>query len=175
MYNFDEANPCRPGFGASCSFCCGSHNYKKTREELEEMFMKRGMNNPEDDKTHQEVSLHEKLVEEGLQCCHVGFAESEYGTVGCLVYTEDHSGSDMEEFFTGTCKTYLCEAWKELSDREILFAAELMHDWYYYSILINSPDVIQELCADYGSPDEVPEDVLDNLKFELSERIQEML
>ncbi len=175
MSTFDGVNPCRPGFGASCSFCCGSHNYRLSREDIEETFIKRGDGEGENSRVHPEKSLFKKLVEEGMQCCHVGFADSENGTVSCLVYHEDVSGSEMEVFFTGTCKTFLCEAWKELSDREILFAAELMQDWYYYSLLINSPDVLLELYAEYGEPGNVPEDVLENLQDELSDRIQEMI
>ena len=42
MRTKNTVNRCRPGFGASCSFCCGSHNYVLSENEIEEIFIKRG-------------------------------------------------------------------------------------------------------------------------------------
>lgn len=108
-----------------------------------------------------------------MQCPHIGISGSEPGIVCCLTYFDNHHGSGFESFFNGTCKTFLCTAWNELTDRQVLFAAELMKDWYYYSLLINSLEILIDLCAEYESPKDVPENVLSELKIELKEKLME--
>lgn len=169
----NQINRCRPGFGASCSFCCGSHNYTVSRGSIEAMFISRGENSAQQKFAHPE-SLHEKKMKsDGMQCPNVGISPSEPGIVCCLTYDEDHEGSGFESFFKGTCKHFRCTAWNELTDRQILFSAEMMKDWYYYSLLINSPELVLDLCAEYESPDDVPEETLSILKAELEERLIE--
>ena len=168
QYMTSKINPCRPGFGASCSFCCGSHNYTLAPETIEEMFIRRDAGSGRFDFRHPEKSLHEKLVKDGIQCANVGISGAEPGIVCCLAYHENLAGSGFESFFKGTCKRFLCSAWHELSDRQVLFAAELMKDWYYYSLIINSAELLIDLCADYGNPDDVPDDILEDLKDELT-------
>ncbi|HNX24616.1 MAG TPA: hypothetical protein PKG60_11260 [Spirochaetota bacterium] len=169
----DKINRCRPGFGASCSFCCGSHNYTISPDNIEEMFISRDADAARRLQKHPEDSFHEKLVKEGMQCAHVGISGSDPGLVGCLTYHDDHRGSGFESFFTGTCKHFLCVAWNELTDRQVLFAAELMKDWYYYSLLVNSLEILMDLCAEYESPEDVPDEVLSELKIELKEKLME--
>jgi hypothetical protein len=48
-----------------------------------------------------------------------------------------------------------------------------MHDWYYYSLLINDIEAVHEICAAYGTPDDIPPDELRSLKIELVERLLE--
>jgi len=108
-----------------------------------------------------------------MQCPHIGISGSDPGIVCCLTYHDNHKGSGFESFFTGTCKTFLCTAWNELTDRQVLFAAELMKDWYYYSLLINSLEILMDLCAEYESPQDVPEEILEELKIELKEKLLE--
>lgn len=122
---------------------------------------------------HPEHSSEEKLVKEGMQCGNVGISDSDPGLVGCLTYHDDHKGSGFESFFTGTCKHFLCVAWNELTDRQVLFAAKLMKDWYYYSLLINSLEILMDLCAEYESPEDVPSGILAELKIELVENLME--
>jgi len=122
---------------------------------------------------HPEDSSEEKLVKEGMQCGNVGISDSDPGLVGCLTYHDDHRGSGFESFFTGTCKHFLCVAWNELTDRQVLFAAKLMKDWYYYSLLINSLEILMDLCAEYERPEDVPAETLAELKIELVEKLME--
>ena len=169
----NTVNRCRPGFGASCSFCCGSHNYVLGKDEIEEIFIKRS-----DDfsalirvhSAHPEDSFKEKLVKDGMQCPYIGYDNVH---LYCLIYSEDHKGKAYESFLRGTCRSFLCAAWDELTDREVLFAAELMKDWFYYSLLVNSPELVTRLCAEYSSPKDISDDTLDELKIELQRRLSE--
>lgn len=169
----NRANPCRPGFDASCSFCCGSHNYTVSPERIEAIFISRDDESALRLSRHPEDSCENKLVDEGMQCPYVGISKSEPSLVCCLTYFDDHKGSGFESFFKGTCKSFFCTAWNELTDRHVFFAAELMKDWYYYSLLINSPKFIVDLCAEYESPEDVPAATLAELKIKLLENIME--
>jgi len=168
-------NRCRPGYGASCSFCCGSHNYTVSPERIEEMFILRGyeFESSRRNLKHPEDSSEPKLVREGMQCGNVGISSSDPGIVGCLTYHDNHKGCGFESFFTGTCRHFLCVAWNELTDRQVIFAARLMKDWYYYSLLINSLEILMDLCAEYESPEDLPEDILEELKKELVKNLME--
>jgi hypothetical protein len=174
LLNIDnKINRCRPGFGASCSFCCGSHNYTLSPEKIEKMFIERdaktdsrGFGNPEE-------ACGERLVRDGIQCPNVGISISEPGIVCCLTYDDDHEGCGFKSFFSGTCRSFFCAAWYDLSDRQVAFAAELMKDWYYYSLLIMSTETLAALCADYESPRNVPADVLESLKCDLPGQLQD--
>jgi len=108
-----------------------------------------------------------------MQCPNVGISGSNPGIVCCLTYFDDHNDCGFESFFNGTCKSFQCVAWNELTDRQVLFAARLMKDWYYYSLLINSLEILMDLCSEYESPEDVPEDVLEQLKTELAENLNE--
>jgi hypothetical protein len=169
----NRPTPCRPGFGASCSFCCGSHNYTISPELIEAIFISRDDESGRRLTWHPEESCEKKLVRKGMQCSHVGISQSDPGLVCCLTYFDDHEGSGFESFFKGTCKNFLCAAWNELTDRQVSFAAELMKDWYYYSLLINSLDILVDLCAEYESPEDVPAEVLEELKIELKKMLME--
>lgn len=169
-----KVNPCRPGHGASCAFCCGSHNYTLQPELVEEIFTKRE-SNPATIycSRHPEESDNEKLVQDGMQCPHIGISESEPGIVCCLVYTNDCKKPALKSFFDGTCKNFYCTAWNELTADQVLFAAGLMQDWYYYSLLINCNDLLVELYADYGCPSDVPALKLEEIKKELAQKLYE--
>jgi hypothetical protein len=164
-------NRCRPGGGASCAFCCGSHNYTLSPERIEGLFIKRGRERCERPVKHPEDAGKEKLVRNGMQCPHVGIAASDQGLVSCLAYSDCERGGKLQSYFTGTCKNFLCQAWDELTGREVLFAAELMSDWYYYSLLINDIEALRNVCAEYESPDDVTPESLELLKTELAERL----
>lgn len=175
MINYYEnrVNRCQPGHGASCAFCCGSHNYAMPPEEIEEMFMERGHQGPGQTMLHQAEQCAEKLFHDAIQCSHVGVNPSDPGVVGCLLYGEHDRGGDVESFFNGTCKTFYCPAWDNLTDRQVLFAARLMADWYYYSLLINDIETVHDLCASYDRPEDVPPEELCRLKERLDERLLE--
>jgi len=166
-------NPCRPGFGASCSFCCGSHNFTVSPAEIEDIFINRGYNQDDSTGLHPEQSMEEKLVSEGMQCPNIGISGSDPSIVCCLVYTSPSKGPGLESFFKGTCRHFQCAAFSSLADREVLFAAELMKDWYYYSLLINSIETVKELYAEYGNSENVPAHVLDDIKEELVQSLLE--
>ena len=164
-------NRCRPGNGASCAFCCGSHNYAIPPERIEALFISRGSERGALQVKKPEEAGEKKLVGEGMQCPNVGIAAQDPGLVCCLAYNDSDRGGEFQSFFTGTCKLFLCPAWDELTDREVLFAAGLMGDWYYYSLLINDIETLRNICADYESPKEFPGEKLETLKAELTERL----
>jgi len=163
----NAVNRCRPGYGASCSFCCGSHNFSFSPECIEELFISRDPESATMISKHPDDACEPKLFRDMMQCPHIGISRSEPGLVGCLTYCDDHMGRKFESFFNGTCKGFHCSAWKELTDRQVLFAAELMKDWYYYSLLVNSLEKVQDLCAEYESPSDVSEETLEEIKAEL--------
>ncbi len=122
---------------------------------------------------HPEDALSEKLFSEEMQCSHVGLHTSEPGVIGCMLYDVPELEEDVGSFFTGTCKNFYCPAWHDLTDRQVLFAALLMGDWYYYSLLINDIEAVHAICAEYGRPEDVPPDALLDLKAEIEERFLE--
>ena len=150
------------------------------QDEIEEIFIKRTEDfntlirvNPVNP-VHPEDSFEKKLVADGMQCPYIGIEDyDDNAHLCCLIYSEDHEDKTYESFFRGTCRSFLCAAWDELTDREVLFAAELMQDWFYYSLLINSTDIVTRLCSEYSSPKDVPEDTLGELKIELRRRLSE--
>lgn len=175
MSNYREniINRCQPGFDASCSLCCGSHNYVMPPERIEDMLMDRARECSGRPIKHPEEACAEKLFRDEIQCPNVGMQSPYPGQVCCLLYTEHDRGEEIESFFNGTCKTFLCPAWYDLTDRQVLFAARLMHDWYYYSLFINAIESVHEICAMYSRPEDVPPDKLRSLKDELAERLLE--
>ncbi len=122
---------------------------------------------------HPEDSCSEKLFREEMQCPNLGMQSSDHGLVGCLIYNDHAMGGEIESFFSGTCKAFHCPAWYDLTDKQVLFAAELMGDWYNYSLFINDIESVHEICAQYSRPEDVPADELSILKEELAERLLE--
>jgi hypothetical protein len=172
-YSGFTVNRCRPGYGASCSLCCGSHNYTIPPGQIEEMFLERGSELTAGGHLHPETATAEKLIQDAMQCSHVGIRSESPGEVCCLVYDDYQRGNEVESFVEGTCRSFYCPAWDNLTDRQVLFAARLMGDWYYYSLFINHIEAVQEISAEYTKPEDVPDDVLVSLKEELVERFLE--
>ncbi|MBN1501199.1 MAG: hypothetical protein JW982_13640 [Spirochaetes bacterium] len=169
MNNSGKINPCKPGFGASCSFCCGSHNFMLPPEEIENILAERNINAGLRKNLNQKDFSFKKICDDTLQCPHMGMVEP--GIIGCLAYNDADFNSEFQEFFNSVCKEYYCAACKELTDRQILFAAELMHDWYYYSLLIYNIDILLDLYAEHQIPGDVPDDILESVKAELEQKL----
>lgn len=169
MVRHGAINPCRPGYGASCAICCGSHNYALSRDRIENLFMERGAAGTAGRILHPKQVLFERVVPDAMQCPHVGMQPDEPGIVSCLIYVLPWKGKSVESFFQGTCRTFFCRGYEELTDEEIIFAAKLMRDWYYYPLLINRVDVLRELCAEYACPEDVPAEVLASIISDLDE------
>jgi hypothetical protein len=169
----NKINRCQPGFGSSCSLCCGSHNYTISPDFIEEIFVSRDTEAERQKEKHPENSYSEKIVKHGLQCSNVGISKNDPGIVCCLTYLDDHKEIEFDTFFRGTCKKFVCNAWINLTDRQVLFTAELMKDWYYYSLMLYSTDLVMDFCAEYEHPSDVPEEILAELKNELVETLRE--
>jgi hypothetical protein len=166
-------NPCRPGYGASCSFCCGSHNFTLSPEEIERIFITRGSFRNLSAAQHPEQCCEVKLVKEGMQCPNISMSESDPSILCCHTYTDTNRSRELESFFKGTCRHFQCTAFNNLTDREVLFAARLMGDWYFYSLLINDVETLSDLYATYGNPADIPPDVLLDIKAELKLKLFE--
>jgi hypothetical protein len=163
-------NICQPGCGASCSYCCGSHNFAMPPERIDDLLMERGRAAVTRPMRLQEDSHYEKPYPEEMQCPHMGIQPSDPGIVRCLVYDEQGRGREFESFFNGTCKGFRCQAWSDLTDEQVIFAARLMRDWYYYGLFINDIEEVQEMHAAWGNPENVPSDELESLKERLIQR-----
>jgi hypothetical protein len=136
-------------------------------EKIEELFTERERAGSDRAILHQETTLVEKLFPDELQCPNVGMRSDEPGLVCCLVYDDHEHGEEFDIFFEGTCRIFRCPAWTELTDREVLFAARLMRDWYWYSLLINDIELLQELCAEYDRPEDVPGEEMETIRSDL--------
>ena len=166
--NSGRVNICHPGYGASCSLCCGSHNYRMDIKQIEELLLKRGDEGPTHPYQHPYSVKYEKLYRDAMQCPHVGLSDD--NEVFCLIYGEPDKKGEVLSFFNGTCGNFYCPAWDVLTDKQVVFAARLMKDWFYYSLLINDIESVQNLCASYGSPEDVPEEELDELKQDILDK-----
>ncbi|MFW5860655.1 MAG: hypothetical protein ACOCWZ_00275 [Spirochaetota bacterium] len=181
-----KINICRPGFGASCALCCGSHNYLSGCENMEVMFSQRRslvgyfcsggvhvLQNREALFTLQRQLEDRSLpwhLEDAIRCPFVGFVDHEETQLGCLIYGE--GGSDPRVLHMSTiCGTFSCLSREILSDDEILFAARLTGDWYYYSLLINDITMLRELISLYSSPELVSADALEQARSTLEKKL----
>jgi hypothetical protein len=173
LNNQNTINRCQPGFNASCSLCCGSHNYDKPLNLIKDIFSKRAIELEDSQPKYQETFCFKKLFDEELQCPNLGELPDNPGLIGCLIHSYTDLEADTKYFFDGTCKIFLCDAWDNLTDRQVSFAAELMGDWYYYSLFIKDIESVHEICALYNSPEDVPAEELELLKDELHERYLE--
>ncbi len=190
-------NICQPGHGASCALCCGSHNYAATRDEIDALFRKRREAlkgySPEflmkrivasrSDMTGSYYFNRElnadfiitlpRLFGDGTQCpfvCHV----DDTGVIGCAVYPGGGEKDFRYECFQSyTCKYFSCHAREVLADEEIDFAARLLGDWYYYTLLIHDIALLRSLLREFTSPEEVPAARLAALKDALARSLPE--
>jgi hypothetical protein len=142
-------------------------------ECIEDLFLDRDRKPSPRALKHPEEVCSDKLFRDEMQCSHVGILSSNPGVVCCLLYDDEDRGNGIESFFNGTCRNFYCQAWYDFTDRQVLFAARLMGDWYYYSLLIHNIEAVHDLCAMYNHPEDVPPDELISLKNELLERMQE--
>jgi len=184
MKNIRKINPCQPGFGASCSLCCGSHNYDLGVKKITAVFARRSeiirtcldrQGGP--DKIDQEpltailATTGPKLQFDGIQCPYVGILDSG-GTIGCLIYEDPaRINGFTADFHASTCSHFYCAAWNRLDDDEIIFAARLMGDWFYYGLLILDIAELKRLRGMYQGHDMPDEGSLKGIKERLFEKL----
>lgn len=179
--------PCRPGYGASCALCCGSHNYDASPEVIQNLYLKRrdifklyttgyiirqmrscrsnltGSYYPDRAIDDGIIITLPKLYEDGLQCPFVCALDD--GTIGCALYpNKDETDARFDCFQSYTCKYFSCPAAEMLSKEEIVYAARLFKDWYYYTLFIHSIELLRQFKKSNPVPDEVPEPIIDDLK-----------
>ncbi|HQF07268.1 MAG TPA: hypothetical protein PLM53_03640 [Spirochaetota bacterium] len=189
-----NVNICRPGYGASCSLCCGSHNYRASREECEALFVRRAMIR----KAYSRDFLVRKMnacrsamtgsyyidpsnalfdisipaiFPDCPRCPFVGFISRERITRCLLGPEEGQPGLRHECFLNYRGKIFTCTAREGLADEEVLYAARLARDWFYYSILIHEPDLLRRTMKNFPVPEKLQPAQRENLWEELEERI----
>jgi hypothetical protein len=188
-----RANICRPGFGASCVLCCGSHNYRAPRGEIGMLFARRrdllaqynkeylirAMSASRSGLTGSYYYRQEEtlvltlpaLFEDCPRCPFVGYT-GDGRHAGCLLYPEDHPPELRQECFQSyRGKLFTCRARENLSDEEILYAARLTGDWYYYSVLIHDEAMLKRLARSWPDPENVPEGERKRMRQSLEEKI----
>ncbi|MBP7738680.1 MAG: hypothetical protein KA369_22080 [Spirochaetes bacterium] len=187
-------NICRPGFGASCSLCCGSHNYRASREEIEGLFIRRARIM----KAYSRDFLIRKMIayrsamtgsyyvdpshalfhittpalfQDCPRCPFVGFISRER-IAGCLLGREEEPPDLRQECFLNyRGKIFTCPARDDLADEEVLYAAQFAGDWYYYGILIHEPELLRGLMREIPAPKRVPPSKREVFYRELEDRV----
>ncbi len=187
-------NICRPGYGASCALCCGSHNYRAGSMEIEALFVRRARII----KAYSRDFLIRKMIafrscmtgsyyidpSETLfystmpalfhdcpRCPFAGFISREK-IIGCLLGVEgDQPDLRHECFLSYRGKIFSCPAREILNDEEILYAARCTGDWYYYSVLIHAPELLRRLMIEFPVPEDIPKTRKEMLQRELEERV----
>ncbi|MCU0847344.1 MAG: hypothetical protein MUD12_05605 [Spirochaetes bacterium] len=178
-------NICRPGRGASCALCCGSHNYRADTEELDRMYAARSslfknfsreylvrcIQSGRNSMTGSYLSNRTEAIyefqlirPEGTACQYLGYAEDK--RLGCLLSRDP--GLKQDCFFNYYGKDFSCRAGRELTVNEVLFAAELFGDWYYYSLSIYETSILKILHKKFNRPEMLDCDAIDGIKRKLA-------
>ncbi len=186
-------SPCRPGHGASCALCCGSHNFAAPFEAVDALFARRrdfyrgfspdylagraqksrsamtgSYHVPKSDPIAGEVLP--MIFNDCPRCPYLAY-QDDNGIIGCAL-REDSSGTirmDCVRSYSG--KQFNCGVHMALDDREVRYAAKLTRDWYYYSILIHSSPLLREIMRGHPVPEDVPPDVTDILRKKLARSV----
>ena len=188
-----KINICNPGQGASCALCCGSHNYRASREEVGVLFARRSgllaqynrqylINAMTASRSNLTGSYYYRqedtlaltlpaLFGDCPRCPFVGYVDDEMHA-GCLLYPADHPPELRQEcFLSYRGKLFACRAREVLSDGEILYAARLTRDWYYYSLLIHDEGLLRRLMREWPDPADVPERERGRMRDALEDRV----
>jgi hypothetical protein len=177
-------NICQPGNGVSCALCCGSHNFKASPAEIKTFLIKRTEQFNRRKKIFLETfgeknrhtrevlfrkwitsnpfseSVIPKLYRDGIQCPFIGYIDPHNSIPGCLLYPDTGQPDLRTSAHQKICEHFSCVAKDILTDDEITFAAALMDDWFYYSLLIHEITLLKDMHKKYKYPAEVPEGML---------------
>ena len=185
-----SVNICRPGYGASCALCCGSHNYKAGHEELDRMYdarsallkhysreyLVRCIQSGRNSMTGSyRSSMNESIYEfqlirpEGTACRYLGYAEDK--CLVCLLSLDPELKQDC--FFNYYGKDFSCRAGRELTVKEVLFSAELFGDWFYYSLSIYETAILKALHKKFKRPEMLDCGAIDDIKRKLASLVLE--
>lgn len=183
-------NICRPGHGASCALCCGSHNVRATRGDIGELMSRRAEALREYSRAYivREMAAGRspmtgsyycaprpyhitlpRLFDKGIQCPFAGFTDGE--AAGCLLYPEGGVyGSKRDCFQCYGGKAFLCGA-GALRREEIEYAARTAGDWYYYPVLIHEPEYLRAVMAAHPEPEKISREAFAEIGTRLEEFI----
>ncbi len=174
----EKINICQPGFSASCSLCCGSHNFSPEFKNIDNVYKKRGqlyrslgcdtIGYEKAIENNNDLNLIPRRVDEGTECPFLGYIYEDRQVVGCLAYSNPYFiRKERCDFFNNTCKKFSCLARDTLNEYEIKFAAELMRDWFYYSLLINEINILRTLTSHFKKAGSVPAREKERIRAEL--------
>jgi len=194
MATMNTLNLCRPGHGASCALCCGSHNYNAPFEEIHALFKKRreifklysseyiakcirasrsnltGSYYPFSTIDESIIITLPKLYQDGIQCPFVILLDD--GTIGCAIYPETTQEDMRFDCFNNyTCKYFSCIAKEILTPAEIEYAARLFKDWYYYTLFIHSINILRQFKERYPHLENVSLEDINKLKQTLADQL----
>lgn len=155
VMNNKKVNICQPGFDASCSLCCGSHEGGMSGDDLEALYLVRGETNRDHVDRPDVIPA---PPAERTPCPWIGRLNPVPGNrlIGCLIYHDpSRGGKSWEKFILNTCRSFSCQARDTLDEQEIIYAARLCRDWFYYSLIIHLPVTLRALMKSHPDPDDV--------------------
>lgn len=189
----DAISPCRPGHGASCALCCGSHNFAAPAEAVLALLVRRRDHYRRFSASYLATlagksrsamtgSYHvpggdpvpgESIREIFSDCprCHFIVLEEDGGTVGCALHGDSPGEDRFDCVLSYSGKRFRCAVHGALGDDEVGYAAKLTGDWYYYSILIHSTTILRETMRAHPSPGDVPREIMARLRERLRAEI----
>lgn len=88
----------------------------------------------------------EKLLETIYNCEFLGFLDSQFRKVGCLLHPCRHDGRDLRgcSFYGAElCDGHLCLSYQKLTREEKLGVILSLEDWYLYGICITDIDLVK--------------------------------
>jgi hypothetical protein len=153
---------CQPDSRKSCGACCGLYNYRgSSRSNLvqrlkgrTEAFHKIERYTPE---ALDAFSLwvrgtepQAKLLETIYNCEFLGFLDSGFKRVGCLLHPCRHAGRDLRicSFYGAElCDGHLCLSYQKLTREEKGCVILSLDDWYLYGICITDIDLCKSFFA----------------------------
>ena len=153
---------CHPDSVKSCGACCGLYNYRgASRSSLErrlknrtKLFRSLERYTPETLESFansvRKTEPQAKLLETIYNCEFLGFVDSGFRRVGCLLHPCLHGGLDLRSCsFYGAelCDGHLCLSFQKLSLEEKWALILSLEDWYLYGICVTDIDLCKSFFA----------------------------
>jgi hypothetical protein len=169
-----EINICRPGYGASCGLCCGSHNFDCTREDLIHLMKRRASRLSSFAPEYLRGTVRRSrsgltgsiyfplrnflsdepppLAARSPQCPFL-VTDASTNYIECMLNPEAHlDGKTVDCALSYRGKVFLCPAREKLSVREFRYAAQFAEDWFFYSLVIQHDRMLGRMMRRWNDP-----------------------